>query len=112
MRLIKIESFENGTHENQTINRLSKIPEGWAVIPDEMETPNFPFGDIAVEDIPKTAIETNEEGEEVEVIVGYTPTVTSWTPREMPVVEEIPEAEAEPTAEELIDILLGVSANE
>lgn len=107
MRLIKIEPIENGGHQNQTINRLSNIPEGWAVIPDDMETPNFPFGDITVEDMPKTAIETNENGEEVEAIVGYIPTVTSWTPREMPEVEPTPEVEAEPTAEELIDILLG-----
>lgn len=112
MRLIKIEKFENGAHDNQTIDRLSNIPGGWAVIPDDMETPNLPYGDIVVEDIPKTEMVINEEGEEVEVVVGYTPTVTSWTPREMPEVEEMPEAEAEPTADDLINILLGVNENE
>jgi hypothetical protein len=94
MRLIKIEQFENGGHNYQTINRISSIPEGWAVIPDDMDTPNLPYGDIVVEEI---------EG---------VPTVTSWTPREMPEVEPTPEVEAEPTAEELIDILLGVNENE
>ena len=94
VKLIKIESLKNGGHFYCTSDSISKIPEGWAVIPDDTETPNLPYGDITVEEI---------EG---------VPTVTSWTPREMPVVEEIPEAEAEPTAEELIDILLGVNANE
>lgn len=103
MRLVKIEAAENGGHQNQTINRISQIPEGWAVIPDDMETPNFPYGDITVEDIPKTEIDVNEEGEEVEVVVGYIPTVTSWIPREMP---EIPEAEAEPTAQDDTDTML------
>ena len=103
MRLIKIAQFENGGHNYQTINRISSIPEDWAVIPDDMETPNLPYGDIVVEDIPKTEMVVNEEGEEVEVVVGYTPTVTSWIPREMP---EIPEAEAEPTAQDDTDTML------
>lgn len=85
MKLIKINDID-GAHCVQIINRLSKIPEGWAVIPDDMETPNLPFGDIEVE--------------EIEGVM----TVTSWTPREMPV---FPEAEEEPTTEELLDILLG-----
>lgn len=91
MRLIQINS-ENGAHRFQSINKLSKIPEGWAVIPDDMETPNLPYGDLTTEEIDGVM------------------TVTSWTPREMP--EPIPEPEPEPTADELIDILLGVSANE
>lgn len=105
MRLIEIKD-KNGFHNFQSINILSKIPQGWAVIPEDMETPNLPYGDITVEDIPKMAIETNEEGEEIEVVVGYIPTVTSWTPREMP--EPTPEPEPEPTSDELMDILLGV----
>lgn len=84
MRLIEIKDI-NGAHCVQTINTLSKIPEGWAVIPDNMETPNLPFGDITVEDI------------------GGVPTVTSWTPREMP---EIFETEEEPTAQEDTDAML------
>lgn len=92
MRLIKIEQLENGSHSNQTIDHISKIPEGWAVIPDDMKTPNLPYGDITVE--------------EIEGVM----TVTSWTPGEMPEPSHVPEPE--PTADELIDILLGVSANE
>jgi hypothetical protein len=92
MRLIKIESSTNNAHHYQTINRISQIPEGWAVIPDDMETPNLPYGYITVE--------------EIEGVM----TVTSWTPGEMPEPSHVPEPE--PTADELIDILLGVNADE
>ena len=85
MRLIKISQSEKGSHAYQTIDRVIEIPKGWAVIPDDMETPNLPFGDITVEDIDGV------------------PTVTSWTPREMP---EVPEAEAETTAQEDTDAML------
>lgn len=102
MRIIKIEAEANGGHAYQTIDLLSKLPSGWAVIPmvtkfekteegikvesKEMDLPNLPYGDI-----------------EVKTICGV-PTVTGWTPREIP---EVPETEAEPTTDELIDILLG-----
>lgn len=72
MKIIKIAQLENGGHYNQTINRTIAIPDGWAVIPDDMETPNFPFGDIEVEEIDGVM------------------TVTSWMPG------EIPEPEPEP----------------
>jgi hypothetical protein len=92
MKLIKIKALQNSIHLAVVNTVLKEIPEGWAVIPDEMETPNFPYGDLSAEEI-----------------VGVM-TVTSWTPGEMP--EPIPEPEPEPTADELIDILLGVSTNE
>ena len=52
MRIIKIEPFENGGHDNQTIyGKTISVPDGWAVIPDEMEIPDtFPFVNIEVED--------------------------------------------------------------
>lgn len=86
MKIIQIQSNANGAHACQSVDRLAKLTTGWAIIPEDMETPNLPYGDI-----------------EIEEICGI-PTVTKWTPREMP---EVPEAEAEPTADELIDILLG-----
>ena len=49
MRAIEIAALSNGAHRNQT--GLDVLPDGWAVIPDEMETQNFPFGDIDVEEI-------------------------------------------------------------
>ncbi len=51
MLIVKIEQEENGAHENQTcFQRLSKIPEGWAEIPDGTEIPKtFPFVNIKVD---------------------------------------------------------------
>jgi hypothetical protein len=52
MKIIKIAALENGAHKNQTINGEIPVPEGWAVIPDDMELPQtFPFVDITVEEI-------------------------------------------------------------
>lgn len=86
MKLIKIETKGVG-HLAQTIDRISKIPEGWAIVPDDMETPNFPYGEITVEEIDGVK------------------TVTSWTPGEIPVVK----TETEPSADEVLNALLGVS---
>lgn len=92
MRMIEIVALDNGAHRNQTYNGF--LPDGWAVIPDELETESFPFGDV-----------------EVEEVDGLT-TVTKWIPGELPEPEPMPEPEAEPTAEELIDIMLGVTSDE
>ena len=89
MRLIEIKKNKNGSHDNITADYLETVPEGWAVIPDNMECKNFPFGDIEVENVKGVM------------------TVTSWTPGKMPEPEPIPEPE--PNADELMDILLGVS---
>ena len=89
MKLIKIEKYENGAHDNITADYLTSVPDGWAVIPDKMECKNFPFGDI-----------------ETEVINGVR-AVTSWTAGTIP--EPDPKPIPEPTANELVDILLGVS---
>ena len=64
MRIIEISALSNGAHRNQT-GTFSTIPYGWAVIPDDMETPNFPFGGIAVDN-------------------QTPPVVTSWTPLPIP----------------------------
>ena len=50
IRIIEIQALPNGGHRNQT-GTFKTIPNGYAVIPDDMETPNFPFGDIEVEEI-------------------------------------------------------------
>lgn len=49
MKLIEIKSLENGGHRNAA-GDFKSIPEGWAVIPDGMETPNFPFGEIEIKE--------------------------------------------------------------
>lgn len=49
MRIVEIAALENGAHRNQT-GAFSEIPEGWAVIPEDMALPDtFPFVSIAAE---------------------------------------------------------------
>lgn len=76
MIIIEIQAQDNGAHRNQN-GGLSVVPEGWAVIPADMECENFPFGDITV----------NAE---------TPPVVTKWTPLPMPEPDPIPEPEVEP----------------
>lgn len=90
MRIIQIEPFENGAHANQTYH--GELPDGWAVIPEGMELENFPFGEVTAEELNGVM------------------TVTAWTPGEIP--EPEPEPDPEPSAEELIDIMLGVTSDE
>ena len=86
MKLVKIDAFENGAHDNQN-GGLSYVPEGWAVIPEGMVCENFPFGEL--------------KAEEIDGVM----TVTSWTPGVIPDSN----IEHEPTIAELLDTLLGVS---
>lgn len=65
MHIIEISALPNGAHRNQN-GFIGDVPAGWAFIPDGMELPNFPFGDIAVD-------ETQTP-----------PVVTSWTPLPVP----------------------------
>lgn len=69
MKLIEIKSLENGGHRNAA-GDFKTIPEGWAVIPDGIETLNFPFGEVEVEEIDGTM------------------TVTKWTPGTIPEIKE------------------------
>ena len=50
MKIIEIKSLENGAHRNQS-GDINTIPKGYAVVPDGLDTPNFPFGDATVEKI-------------------------------------------------------------
>ena len=75
MRIIEIEAIYNGAHRNQSFNGV--IPAGWAVVPDALETENFPFGEVTVE------------------VVDNRLTVTEWKP--MPMPEPEPEAAPDPT---------------
>lgn len=81
MKIIEIADLTNGAHRNHTYHGV--LPEGWAVIPADMDTPNFPFGEIAVED------------------VDGVPTMTSWEPLPMP--EPTPEPELEPDVWDELD---------
>lgn len=69
MRIIEITSLSNGGHRNQT-GTLKNIPTGYAVIPDDLETLNFPFGDVEVTEI------------------NGVPTVIKWVAGTTPEIEE------------------------
>lgn len=79
MTIIKIAPHDNGGHDNQTTSAQIPVPEGYAVIPEELGTPetleNFPFGEVTVS-------YAND--------VAY---VTSWTPLPVPEPGPIPEPE-------------------
>lgn len=93
MRIVEIKALENGAHNNQTINGvLSVIPDGYAVIPDDMTCDNFPFGEVKAEEIYGVM------------------TVTEWIAGTLQ--EQGPMQEPEPTMNEILDILLGVTVNE
>ena len=66
MLIIEIECLYNGAHRNQTSSSVIPVPDGWAILPDSIETPNFPFGEVVTEEI--NGVET----------------VTSWTPGIIP----------------------------
>ena len=84
MTIIEIVALSNGAHRNQGYHGV--LPEGWAVIPTDMECENFPFGEVEVEN------------------VGGVMTVTKWTPGEIP-VEEPDETEPVPTLSERVTVL-------
>lgn len=44
MTIIELAPLKNGAHRNQTTSGLLPVPNGWAVIPEEMAIPEtFPF---------------------------------------------------------------------
>ena len=71
MRAIEIAALSNGAHRNQT--GLDVLPDGWAVIPDDMVCENFPFGEVTAAEIDGVM------------------TVTSWIPGTIPEPEPAPE---------------------
>ena len=73
MRIVEITALENGALRNQTTCGIIPLPDGWAVIPEDMSLENFPFGEVTAE--------------EVDGVM----TVTGWVAGELPEVEEIPE---------------------
>lgn len=83
MKIIEIKKFENGAHRNQ-IGDFDNIPEGFAVVPDDMELENFPFGEVTAEEVNGVL------------------TVTGWIPGTIPVA---PEPEKPITMEERLAAL-------
>ena len=85
MYMIEIIAQENGAHRNQTYNGY--LPDGWALVPDNLETKNFPFGEVTVEDMDGYAV------------------VATWEPLPMP-ESAPPKQEAKNTAQDDIDAML------
>ena len=114
MKIIEIAALENGAHRNQN-GTLSKVPEGWAMIPEDMVLENFPFGEVTAEEVEYTTTQTVTEyidGELVEteiVHVETVMTVTGWVPGVLPEPEPEPVVEKEPTADEILNAMLGVT---
>ena len=88
MRMIEIVALDNGAHRNQTLH--GKLPIGWALIPDNMECENFPFGEVTAEEIDGVM------------------TVTEWVPGEIPEPEPVPEPE--PTQLDTIEAQVAYTA--
>ena len=84
MRIIEISPLDNGSHRNQS-GGVSVGPDGWAVVPYDMECENFPFGEVEVEEINGVM------------------TVTKWTPGVMPEPEPVPEPEPETSVWDELD---------
>ena len=81
MNMLEIKALDNGAHRNQTYHGV--LPEGWAIIPADMECENFPFGEV--------------EAAEVNGLM----TVTKWVPGVMP--EPEPEADPKPSQLDVIE---------
>lgn len=83
MQFVKIDPLENGAHDNYTISAETYLPpDGWCVVPDGAELPNFPFGTV--------------EASEINGVM----TLTKWTAGEIPP----PPPPPEPTPSEEDDI--------
>ena len=79
MQIIEIAALPNGAHRNQTGTFRNGLPDGWAVVPDDLEIPEtFPFVTLEVED-------------------GIVTSMTAGT-----VPEPEPEPEPEPTIDERV----------
>lgn len=90
MLIVEIIALENGAHRNQNSSlSIENIPDGWAVVPEEMELENFPFGEVTAEEIDGVM------------------TVTNWVAGVMP--EPEPEPTPEPTADDILNAMLGVT---
>lgn len=57
MTIIELAPGKNGAHHNQTVSGKIPIPNGWAVIPEDMEIPEtFPFVSVEAQDGVVTAM--------------------------------------------------------
>lgn len=93
MRIVEIEALPNGGHRNQT-GEFSVIPNGYAVIPEDMETPNFPFGEVIAK--------------EIDGVMTVTKWVAGTIPEEEPTPQPISEVEQLRADVDYIAVMTGV----
>lgn len=115
MHIIYLTPLEVGVYNDHKSDHITAPPDGWAMIPEDMVLPStFPrLGSLKAEPITYTydveMERKNEETGEVEIVTEQRErvimTVTEMTEGTLP---EIIEVEPEPTAEELLNALLGV----
>lgn len=86
MRIVEKKARENGSHRNLTSDYIKIVPDGWAKVPEDMDTPNFPFGEITVK------------------VIDGVPTVTKWTPGTIQEPEPEPEQPVSETEQLRADI--------
>lgn len=80
MKMLEIAALPNGAHRNQTYHGV--LPGGWAVVPEDMELANFPFGEVTAAEI------TRYRGDEQEPYGVMT--VVAWEPLPVPETEPAP----------------------
>lgn len=82
MRIIEIAAQHNGGHRNLDTTGKT-VPAGWAIVPAGLDTPNFPFGNITVDE-------------------QTPPVVLTWEPLPIPEPEPEPDVPDEPTGDESV----------
>ena len=120
MHIICLTPLEKGVYNDHASNNITTVPEGWAMIPEDFALPStFPrLGSLEAEEITYTydveVEKTNEETGEVEIVTEQCErvimTVTKMAEGALP--EPEPEVESEPTAEEMLNAMLGVTSYE
>lgn len=65
MHIIEIKALYNGAHNQMNGFRGDAPPDGWAIIPDNMELPKtFPFVGVVVEEETRRRTKFSPDGEE------------------------------------------------
>lgn len=120
MHIINLTPLEEGVYNDHKADHITEPPEGWAMIPEDMVLPStFPrLGSIEAKEITYTYdVEVEKTDEETGETVTVTEqrekvimTVTAMTEGTLPEPEL--EVEPEPTAEEMLNAMLGVTSYE
>lgn len=119
MRIVEIAALSNGAHRNQTSH---VCPDGWAIIPDNLDCANFPFGTPTVENGVVTAWEAGvipdvpqPTAEELREIAYNTEEIISWDDKMITVTHaallwQYYAAEGSARAEELTTLIAAAKA--